>query len=72
VSAPAFFEETARVLAPDGRLVVVSSLGTATPFHTPVDLLRRGFEAQGLEWVTRGTAGPGTYYVLRKPAPGPA
>jgi SAM-dependent methyltransferase len=67
VSAPAFFAETARVLAPGGTLIVVSSLGTATPFHTPVDLLRRGFEERGLVWVTEGAAGPGTYYVLRKP-----
>lgn len=67
VSAPAFFAETARVLAPGGHLIVVSSLGTATPFHTPVDLLRDGFERRGLAWVTDGAAGPGTYYVLRKP-----
>jgi SAM-dependent methyltransferase len=66
VSAPAFFEETVRVLAPGGHLVVVSSLGTGTPFHTPVDLLRRGFEREGLDWVTEGAAGRGTYYVLRK------
>jgi SAM-dependent methyltransferase len=67
VSTPAFFGETARVLAPGGRLVVVSSLGTGTPFHTPVELLRRGFEREGLAWVTDGAAGPGTYYVLRRP-----
>ena len=67
VSVPAFFEETARVLAPSGHLVVISSLGTGTPFHTPVELLRRGFEREGLAWATDGAAGPGTYYVLRKP-----
>jgi ubiquinone/menaquinone biosynthesis C-methylase UbiE len=68
VSAPAFFAETARVLAAGGHLVIVSSRGTGTPFHTPVPLLRRGFEREGLEWVGEGAAGPGTYYVLRKPA----
>ena len=31
VSAPAFFAETARVLAPGGSLVIVSSRGTGTP-----------------------------------------
>ena len=66
VSAPAFFAETARVLAPGGSLVVVSSRGTGTPFHTPVSLLRRGFEREGLEWVGDGAEGIGTYYVLRK------
>ncbi len=68
VSAPAFFAETARVLAPAGTLVIVSSRGTGTPFHTPVSLLRRGFEREGLEWVGEGAAGPGTYYVFRRPA----
>ncbi len=67
VSTPAFFRETSRVLAPGGHLIVVSSLGTGTPFHTPVDLLRRGFEREGLAWVGEGAAGPGTYYVFRKP-----
>ena len=67
VSAPAFFAETARVLAPGGHLVVVSSRGTSTPFHTPAGLLRNGFERRGLEWVGEGAAGPGTYYVMRKP-----
>ena len=68
VSAPAFFAETARVLAPGGHLVVISSLGPATPFHTPVDVLRRGFEQRRLEWVADGAAGPGTFYLFRKPA----
>jgi SAM-dependent methyltransferase len=66
VSVPAFFAGTARVLAPGGYLVVVSSLGAATPAHTPPRLLRRGFEAEGLEWVGEGAAGRGTYYVFRK------
>ena len=68
VSAPAFFAETARVLAPTGHLIVVSSRGTSTPFHTPAGLLRSGFERHGLEWVGEGAAGPGTYYVMRRPA----
>jgi SAM-dependent methyltransferase len=66
VSAPAFFAETARVLAPGGALVIVSSRGTGTPFHTSPALLRRGFEREGLEWVGEGAAGIGTYYVLRQ------
>jgi ubiquinone/menaquinone biosynthesis C-methylase UbiE len=67
VSVPAFFAETARVLAPGGHLVVVSSLGSATPAHTPPGLLRRGFERQGLDWLADGAAGRGTYYVMRRP-----
>ena len=67
VSAPAFFAETARVLATAGSLVIVSSRGSGTPFHTPPALLRRGFGRQGLEWVGEGAEGIGTYYVFRRP-----
>lgn len=67
VSVPAFFAETARVLAPRGVFVAVSSIGTATPCHTPAATLRRGFERHGLEWVGEGVAGRGLYWVLRKP-----
>ena len=67
VSVPAFYTGTARILAPGGHLVVVSSLGPRTPMHTPSGLLHRGFEREGLEWVGDGAAGTGTYYVLRKP-----
>jgi ubiquinone/menaquinone biosynthesis C-methylase UbiE len=67
VSVSAFFAETARVIAPGGALVVVSRLGSATPAHTPAHLLRRGFEREGLQWVGKGAAGLGTYYVFRKP-----
>jgi ubiquinone/menaquinone biosynthesis C-methylase UbiE len=66
ISVPAFFAGTARVLAPGGHLVVVSSRGTGTPAHTPPRLLRRGFEREGLAWVADGAAGPGTWYLLRK------
>ena len=36
ISVPVFFDEVTRVLAPGGYVVVVSSLGPKTPFHTPV------------------------------------
>ena len=68
VSVPAFFAEVARLLAPGGHAVVVSSIGAATPFHTPPALLRRGFERHGLLEVAAGAAGAGTYWVARKPA----
>ena len=66
VSAPPFFAEAARVLAPRGHLVVVSTLGAATPFHTPRRLLRAGFRRQGLREVAVGEAGSGSYWVARK------
>jgi ubiquinone/menaquinone biosynthesis C-methylase UbiE len=67
VSVPPFFEEAARVIAPGGHAVVVSSLGAATPFHTPASLLRTGFERSGMEEEARGEAGAGLYYIVRKP-----
>jgi len=41
ISVPVFFDEVSRVLAPRGYVVVVSSLGHKTPFHTP-ERTRRG------------------------------
>jgi SAM-dependent methyltransferase len=35
ISVPVFFDEVARVLGRGGYVVVVSSLGLKTPFHTP-------------------------------------
>jgi malonyl-CoA O-methyltransferase len=67
ISVPVFFDEIARVLAPGGHAIVVSSLGEATPFHTPDDLLRVGFERRGLEWVASGSGGPGTFFLARRP-----
>ena len=48
ISVPVFFDEVARVLAPGGHVVVVSSLGVKTPFHTPEATVRKRFaEAWG-------------------------
>src|SRR3712207_615592 len=41
LNLPAFFAETARVVRPGGHVVVASSFGPATPYHTPEPLLRR-------------------------------
>jgi ubiquinone/menaquinone biosynthesis C-methylase UbiE len=66
ISTPVFFDEIARVLAPSGHVAVVSSLGPATPFHTPDRLLERGFRARGIEPVATGGAGRGTFFLARK------
>jgi SAM-dependent methyltransferase len=68
ISVPVFFEEVARVLAPRGYVVVVSSLGPKTPFHTPERALRKGFRRRGIETVATGAEGPGTFFVGRRPA----
>jgi SAM-dependent methyltransferase len=69
ISVPVFFDEVARVLAPGGYVVVVSSLGLKTPFHTPERTLRNGFHRRGVEAVATGAAGPGTFFVGKLPSP---
>jgi SAM-dependent methyltransferase len=65
ISVPVFFDEVARVLAPGGYVVVVSSLGLKTPFHTPERTLRNGFRRRGLDVIAAGAAGPGTFFLAR-------
>jgi SAM-dependent methyltransferase len=69
ISVPVFFDEVARVLAPGGYVVVVSSLGLRTPFHTPEPTLRNGFRRRGVEVVAAGAAGPGTFFLGRLSSP---
>jgi len=66
ISVPVFFDEVTRVLAPGGHVVVVSSLGVKTPFHTPEATVRRQFRRRGVETVATGSAGPGTFYLGRR------
>jgi len=68
ISVPVFFDEVARVLAPRGYVVVVSSLGLKTPFHTPERTLRKGFRRCGIETVATGAEGPGTFFLGRRSA----
>src|SRR5918996_3158677 len=65
ISVPVFFDEVARVLAPGGYVVVVSSLGLKTPFHTPARTLRNGFRRRGVDVVATGAEGSGTFFVGR-------
>ena len=65
VNVPPFFAEIARVLRPEGRVVVVATGGPATPFYTPDPVLERGFRRRGIELVETGEAGRGTYFIGR-------
>lgn len=66
VNVPPFFDEIARVLRSEGHVVIVASLGAATPFYTPDSVLERGLEKRGIAVVATGSAGVGTYLVGRK------
>ena len=67
VSVPVFFDQISRLLRPGGHVIVVSSLGKATPYHLPNRVLRRNFERRGFRTVTAGGAGAGTFFVAESP-----
>lgn len=67
LNMPPFFAQVAHLLRPGGHVVAIASRGPTTPFFTPAQTLARGFQRHGLETVAAGTAGPGTYYLARRP-----
>jgi SAM-dependent methyltransferase len=67
VNVPVFFEQIARLLRPGGHVVLVSSLGKATPYYLPNRVLRRKFERRGFRTVSAGEDGFGTFFVAEKP-----
>lgn len=68
LNMPPFVHEVARVLRPGGHAVVASSWGPATPFYTPKGALDWAFAKRGIEPVTAGDAGDGTFWVGRRPS----
>jgi ubiquinone/menaquinone biosynthesis C-methylase UbiE len=66
LNMPPFFAELARVLRPGGQVIVASSWGEETPFHTPLRLVRWKFLQHGVEPVEAGGVGQGDFYVGRK------
>jgi ubiquinone/menaquinone biosynthesis C-methylase UbiE len=67
VSVPVFFDQISRLLRAGGHVIVVSSLGKATPYHLPNGVLRRQFERRGFRTVAAGEAGTGTFFVAKRP-----
>lgn len=70
VNVPPFFAEIARVLRPGGAVIIVASMGAATPFYTPLSVLERGFRRRGIDPDAAGEPGPGTWWIGRKPEAG--
>jgi SAM-dependent methyltransferase len=66
INLPTYFDETARVLRPDGHVIVASSLGPATPYYTPEPVLARRFARHGLRALAVDSAGAGTYFLARR------
>ena len=66
VNMPVFFAEIARVLRPDGHVIVVASGGPSTPFCTPSPVLARGFRRHGIEPAGEGETEGGLWWLGRK------
>jgi SAM-dependent methyltransferase len=67
LNMPPFFAPVSALLRPGGSVAHIASRGSTTPFYTSADKLRQGYQRRGLETVAAGTAGPGTYYLARRP-----
>jgi SAM-dependent methyltransferase len=67
MNMPPFFAPVAAMVRPGGHVVHTASRGPLTPFYTSAEKLARGYERHGLETVASGAAGPGTYYLARRP-----
>jgi SAM-dependent methyltransferase len=63
LNMPPFFDQVAKLLAPGGHVVHVSSLGARTPFYTPTATLQKQFARRGVRPVKAGVAGEGTFYL---------
>ena len=70
-NVPVFLPELTRVLRHDGYLIVSSSQGERTPFHTDLAQLSRALERRGFKLVSQGRVAAGTYLVARR-SDGPA
>jgi SAM-dependent methyltransferase len=67
LNLPVYADEVARVLRPDGHVIVASSFGPATPYYTPPGRLRAAFARRGIETVAAEGAGRGDFLLARRP-----
>jgi hypothetical protein len=64
---PPLFAPVSGLLRSGGFVAHIASRGPTTHFYTSAQKLAEGFERHGLETVASGAAGPGTYYLARRP-----
>jgi ubiquinone/menaquinone biosynthesis C-methylase UbiE len=67
-NVPVYFGEIARVTAPGGRVLITSTFGSATPYYTPHNVLRRRFQKLGFTGLRSEQAPPGDWFTAYKPS----
>lgn len=65
-----FFDELARVTAPDGAVVLAAISGPDTPIWTPPETLRARLEAHGFDRFDELAVGAGTAFLAHRSNPG--
>lgn len=65
VNVPIFASEVGRLLRPSGEWLIVSTLGSSTPFHTPERPYRRALSRAGMIPAGEGRAGSGTWRIAK-------
>lgn len=64
VNVPLFHRELDRVLRPGGSVIIVSTSGASTPFHTPESVTMDKLEDSGMGLITRGEVGSGIFLLF--------
>jgi ubiquinone/menaquinone biosynthesis C-methylase UbiE len=65
-NVPVYFDELVRVTAPGGRVLITSTLGPATPYYTPHNVLRRRFGKLGFTDLRSEQSPPGDWFTACK------
>jgi len=67
-NVPVYFSELARVTAAGGRILITSTLGPATPYYTPHNVLRKRLQKLGFIDPRSEQAPPGDWFTACKPS----
>jgi hypothetical protein len=66
-NVPVYFDEIARVLAPQGQVLITSTFGPATPYYTPHNVLRKRFGKLGFSQLRSEQEPPGDWFLATGP-----